>query len=267
MNTSTVTRNIREVSDVAWIRYDELAVDSSYQRPLIGGHIAYLKADWDTLFVGVLVVVERTPGRFFVVDGQHRWEAAIALGKGAETVRCLIIQGFGDVKLEALHFEKLNVQSKVRPDAVNKSKLSRREPHAVAREAILRSFGLTTDPKVAGSVKSLSTIEKIYNKDEGALLTQTIRVILNSFGMEGESLTQNIFKGVSDFIDRYRDEKAFTEAKLITRLKKFGEAERLRSAAVNYHNIMAPMSKATAMVAVMLNSYNRGRMQNKRLPV
>ncbi len=200
-----------------------------------------------------------------LVDGQQRQSVALALGKGAELVRCLVIESFGDEKLEALLFEKLNFQANVKASAINKSELSRGEKHTVARETILRRFGLTTRTGEKGTVKSIVAIKTIYNKG-AVLLTQTVRVIINSFGMEGDSLQQNIFNGVSKFLERYRDEKSFDEDQFVTRLRKYGSAAELLHKADALLEVSMEHSKKAAVMSLLRQIYNKGRSKHK-LPV
>src|SRR6185295_1898141 len=53
-----------------------LQIDRDYQRVLSEARVLSLAQSWSWLACGSLLVAERSPGEFFVFDGQHRLEAA-----------------------------------------------------------------------------------------------------------------------------------------------------------------------------------------------
>ena len=259
-------KNYKRCNDTFLIPYKDLAVDPRYQRGLTLAHLKSMEDNWDERFVGVLSVVQRSNGTLVVIDGQHRTAAALNLGKGRELVRCQVITDLDNEQIEALMFEMLNRQAKVDGHSIYKSEVFRDQPEAEAIEATLRSFGLKAGrAQVAGTLKAIETVKGIFAKDPD-LLTQTLRVIVSALGTEPESLQQNIIKGVSAFLGRYRGMRSFDEGQLISRLKEAGSADFLLGQAKAMYLAAGRGSKASFIAEILLRLYNARRMQKTRLP-
>lgn len=54
-----------------------LGIDHSYQRPLVPARAKALARDWNSAACGTLLVSERSDGLLYVVEGQHRLNAAL----------------------------------------------------------------------------------------------------------------------------------------------------------------------------------------------
>jgi hypothetical protein len=89
-----------------------LHVDERYQRKLWPDRIARMAENWNWIACGVLIVAwrGREKNKYYIMDGQHRWEAA----KRLPEVRDLPCLAFGIEHLtdEALGFLAANVERK-----------------------------------------------------------------------------------------------------------------------------------------------------------
>jgi hypothetical protein len=89
-----------------------LHVDERYQRKLWNDRIARMAENWNWIACGVLIVAwrGREKNKYFIMDGQHRWEAA----KRLPEIRDLPCLAFGIEHLadEALGFLAANVERK-----------------------------------------------------------------------------------------------------------------------------------------------------------
>ncbi len=88
---------------------DQLAVDAAYQRELDAQSrklIGRIAAAWDWNLYQPLVVARRADGTLFVVDGQHRLEAARARGDITQ-LPCVVVQPSSRAE-EAAMFVELN---------------------------------------------------------------------------------------------------------------------------------------------------------------
>lgn len=64
------------------------------QRALQGRRVKQLIRDWNPSYVNCLIVAEdREDGGLYIIDGQHRWHAAVGLGLSNQEVPCLIKYG------------------------------------------------------------------------------------------------------------------------------------------------------------------------------
>lgn len=83
-----------------------LQIDASYQRVLSEHRVLALAQSWSWLGCGSLLVAERSPGEFFVFDGQHRLEAANRRSDVFE-LPCLVFK-LDDISEEAKAFFRAN---------------------------------------------------------------------------------------------------------------------------------------------------------------
>jgi hypothetical protein len=91
-----------------------LTVDLSYQRRLDRPRVAAIAANWSWVSCGAIIVAQHErDGRtsFTIVDGQHRWEAAI-LSDDISDLPCLVFP-LDELKDEAIGFLASNVSRKL----------------------------------------------------------------------------------------------------------------------------------------------------------
>lgn len=86
-----------------------LIVDHDYQRSLSAERVARISRAWSWIACGALVVAERN-GLFYVVDGQHRYQAAINRAD-VDTLPCLVFESEGQ-EMEARGFYDINMGRK-----------------------------------------------------------------------------------------------------------------------------------------------------------
>lgn len=86
----------------------DLSVDHSYQRAVKNQNkVLALAKQWSWVACGALIVADRD-GTFYVVDGQHRWEAACKRSD-ILTLPCLVFQA-ASIKEESMGFLRANTQ-------------------------------------------------------------------------------------------------------------------------------------------------------------
>ena len=134
----------------------QLAVDRSYQRDLdAGSHqlIARIAAGWDWNLFQPLVVAQRPDRSLFVVDGQHRLEAARLRGD-VQHLPCVIFHP-NEAADEAAVFVELNqARRPLTPFALFNGALAAGDEQALALNELLRQAGL----RFAGSA-DVSTLK------------------------------------------------------------------------------------------------------------
>lgn len=67
----------------------ELHLDAAYQRGMVESHVRNIASGFDWRLFGVLIVVKRHDGRYWVIDGGHRLRAALRRAS-VEKVPCLV---------------------------------------------------------------------------------------------------------------------------------------------------------------------------------
>ena len=88
-----------------------LKTDENYQRPVDDAHVNQLSHPFKRINANVLTTSYRD-GYFWIIDGQHRYNAAIA--NGIKRLTCIILTGLTS-KDEAKLFKELNINHK-KPD-------------------------------------------------------------------------------------------------------------------------------------------------------
>ena len=112
----------------ARIAVADLKVDHSYQRPEVsdGNTIAIARA-FSWVAFGVIVVMQRANGDYYIVDGQQRWLAALRR-EDIRDVPCIVFQSEGrDHEAKAflsLNVRRINVRAVVKFLASVKAKLN-----------------------------------------------------------------------------------------------------------------------------------------------
>jgi hypothetical protein len=122
----------------------QLAVDRTYQRELdAGSHqlIGRIAAGWDWNLFQPLVVAQRQDRSLWVVDGQHRLEAARLRGDVAH-LPCVIFHP-GEASDEAAVFVELNqARRPLTPYALYNGALAAGDEQALALDELMRDAGL-----------------------------------------------------------------------------------------------------------------------------
>lgn len=103
----TIINNTTDIDGVrlASIPVSLLKICEDYQRSTDKKHINTLASEFNRLYANCLIVSYRD-GYFWIIDGQHRYKAAVI--KGIKTMTCIIVTGL-TLKQEAKMFKDLNV--------------------------------------------------------------------------------------------------------------------------------------------------------------
>ena len=142
----TIVQNTTEMNGVrfASVPVGLLRIDESYQRPLDKNHVNTLAINFKKAYAGCLTVSYRD-GWFYIIDGQHRYSAALI--KEIEALSCIIVTGLTS-KDEAKMFKDLNINHK-KPD-----------PYKLFKANVWN--GDTSDPEVAADLQIKRICDK-YN--------------------------------------------------------------------------------------------------------
>ena len=141
----------------ASIPIELLDLDHAYQRAL-GPYVREMAENWDEFKAGVLCVNYRD-GRFFIWDGQNRFEAAKMRG-GIERLHCMIRVGWSREE-EALAFAKQNERKKRLSAAdVIRAEIVGGDPIAIKVKFACDNFGVTCAPRGTSHPGSLCAADR-----------------------------------------------------------------------------------------------------------
>lgn len=117
----------------------QLQVDYEYQRAIVKARIPKIRNEWSWVACGTLVVADRN-NTFYIVDGQHRWAAAMERAD-IKTLPCLVFESNETAK-EARGFVHINLNRKPPKSAEQfRTMLCAREESAVQLSSLISKYG------------------------------------------------------------------------------------------------------------------------------
>lgn len=200
-----------------WLPVANLRIDMSYQRALSDKKVAIIVRDFNLNKLGELAVSTRN-GTYYLIDGQHRLQAAKQ--RLLPHVPCRVYSGL-TVKEEAelrLAFNSRRLDTSIE---VFKLKLAMNDPTVTAISCIVTEAGLeigftthSTDPL---HVRCVGTLERIYTRyRNGAdLLAHTLDVSCRVWPNDYIGRAGLVLEGLALFLHYYPE---VTDTELITKL-------------------------------------------------
>jgi hypothetical protein len=176
-------------------RVDELAVDPAYQRSILAGPsqtlIRKIAQFWDWGLCQPLTVAKRDDGRLYVVDGQHRLEAARLRGDIFD-LPC-VVTSYSNAGDEAAAFVALNQQRRPLSGLdLFKAALAAEDESAKAVMAALTDAGLGLAPHTnhtawkPGMVSNIQGILECHRVGGDQVLRTSLGILAKAF--EGQIL-------------------------------------------------------------------------------
>lgn len=183
----------------------ELQVDGTYQRDLAASTsqtlIRKIAMFWNWDLCQPLVVARRANGALYVIDGQHRLEAAKLRGDIGQ-LPCVVVE-YANAADEAASFVHLNQQRRPLSKLdIFKAAVASEDPEACAIVAAMGEAGLSIAPHQnyiswkPGMVSNIGGIEAAW-RSLGAKVTERALIALR-IGFEGQVLRYagTIFPGI-----------------------------------------------------------------------
>lgn len=238
--------------------------DGLYSRGIGEALVQQMAADFDRSAVGVLYVSLRPDGRYAVLDGNHRWAAAMAAG--ITRLPCRVYLDLTPDQ-EAALFAKFNRDRRaMRPGEIFKARLAARESRAMEIQRIVHGFQLDlalTGGAEAGRIQAVATLDKIYSVHGAIGLREVLALAHEAWGREARAYTQQVLSGLAAFWVRYRHQ--YTRSRFIDRLKLAGPTQLLAKSNA-FRTVVIGMSPEQAFGRTLLETYNGGLRPQSRLP-
>ena len=178
----------------------EMYIDHQYQRNINPRLVARIAANWSWVSCGALHVSQRNVrDRFFVFDGQHRFEAAKLIPSITE-LPCIVFE-LEDIKDEALGFLAVNTERRIPSLADQFRALIMAGDHAAY---LLRDLGLRWGrtigaPSDATHISCVSDCLKAIRTDKAAFVRMF--PVLSEL-CEGQAMLGRLVRGMS-YLERY----------------------------------------------------------------
>lgn len=202
------------VGEFQWIHKNDLNIDGRYQREECS-HVKVMEIarSWDWLLLGVVSVIRRGDGTYWVFDGGHRTRAAFYRDDVGE-LPCMVHE-VDNVNEEAKAFVARNTMvSNVAAYDRFRASVCASEPTAVKVNALLNEFGLTVVKcgTKAGTIMCVGALQRIVEEDyESARKVLAFCLsIAGEYSVVGKVLLamfalQQRFRPQIDIIERYRE--------------------------------------------------------------
>ena len=209
-------------AEFAWIAKHRLNVDRSYQRDVSASRIRQLAADWNWVACGAISVALRGDGEWFVIDGQHRVEAARNRSDITD-LPCLIFELSG-AEEEAQGFLDTNLGRKAMSWVERFNALLRaRDATALKLQHILQNSGrVIAKGNTGATVSCVGALIKACDTDEDAL-RRVWPVVTAAFS--GEPIQTNIVQAFFWLETALPDEESLSSKRWRDRISKLSVKE------------------------------------------
>lgn len=243
----------------------DLEIDERYQRTPRPGNVERIVRNFNERALGVLEVNRREDGTLVVIDGRHRLVALRQIGWREEPVACYVHDRL-TLEEEAALFEALDDSVPLSRNDAFRSKLTRREPQAVAIVDIVTGAGyaLKLEGKTGpGEVGAVGYLERIYAL---GVLRRTFYVVRGAWGTSTKNAASGrVLAGIAAVISRYpaivRDERLAEVLGSTDPDELIVDAGRMAET-----RAFSGSGQPIAIGTVILKLYNRGLRASDRLP-
>jgi hypothetical protein len=241
--------------------FDAVPIDKifadAYTRPVSAVKVKAMAENFDTDKIGAIMLSLRDDGRYAVIDGHHRLQAARIAGVETVPARVYIDLTYEEEAELFVAFGTIK-----QPSAADRfrARLESKEAGAINIRAILLKHGMDVNldsqasiPNTTRAVAALDKIDRLYG---GVVLDGTLALLRECFGDEDPAFHHLSLMGTATFWARYR--LKIERDKLVVKLKKLG-VNRLVRAAESLREVGEVPSPPIAFAKAILYEYNRSR--------
>jgi hypothetical protein len=254
--------------EVRMLPVSDLAVDRKYQRILDKNWCNKTAQRWRPELAQALEVSVRQSEsygeQFFVIDGQHRLEAAKI--RGIPALPCIIHRDLASQD-EATLFVQL--QKNRRPlGSIDLfwAMFHSNDPSAVRIAEICEKHGFIIARKLGDNANNkiacVSALQRVYRYGEGTL-EETLSVLRDTWDGQHDSLLRNVVQGLGRFIQAFALHENYAHGALVDKLKATSVTSlaAIGEGRARDFKLSAPNGFARAV----LEQYNH-RRQHRKLP-
>lgn len=231
----------------------------TYQRPLHKTCNQIIE-NWDDDKCDPITVNYRSDGYFYVIDGQHRTEAARKLG--IDFLVCNVFVGLSIVQEAEIFAGQFDGKTKLSPIDSFKANIVRGEKVDILLKEVCDSYGVLIKKGKAPMVLGSLTVARRIVKQDRAILEWVFDVLLESnWGIYNDTFNADMLQSLSWIYTRNKDYLVNAKDKLVTFFSDITPKE-LRAIG----NMKYPMyGHGTGMFYVMTNIVD-GMSKKKLLP-
>jgi len=208
-----------EPGELLQIDKRNLHIDPAYQRRLWPDRVARMAANWSWVSCGALIVSHRGDHQYFIIDGQHRWEAA-RLVPSIKDLPCLCFE-LDEVRDEAVGFLAANTERK-HPSLAEQFKalIIADDPVAKAAHDLAQSCGRRISaPSSAETISCVSEFFRLLQQSREA--TERVFPVIAKL-CEGEPMQGRILRGIVSLERRMPQRHSLSDRRWAERLEHVG---------------------------------------------
>ena len=182
-----------------------LVSNQAYQRPLSEGHIRSAVEEFDVYQINP-VKVSRRDGINYVFDGQHTIEIVASESGSRDTpVWCMIYELKYEEEAHIFADQQKHVKSLVPYETFN-AHIEAGDPKQMMIKSVVESYGLRiTCTQQPNGVCAVSTLERIYDKYGQTVMDSALRLAVETWEGETNSLSGNMLMAIARIIVAYGD--------------------------------------------------------------
>ena len=201
---------------------DKIFIDKTYGRTLDAANLRRILRGWDPLALGVVLLSLRPDGRYAVIDGQHRIEAARKMEISTIPARVYIDLSHSD---EARLYRLFGIHKAQTPLDRFRAAVAERQPMALKIKSIIEGMGLDVSTGYVGDGKimAMAAVTKVYERHGPEMLDLALRTLYAAFGRNYGGYSAHMITGITGFIVRF---EAWCDwNRLVRRLQEEGLSE------------------------------------------
>lgn len=208
--------------------YQKLSISSaqleipreSYQRDLNTDRVKRIVAEFDERIANEPKVSFRN-GHYYVFDGQHTIAARKLRNGGKDlNIMCKVYHDMTEGEEALLFAQQTGASAKLTAGTRIRALAFGGDPEAIAFEKATEDVGLRLDYSQKRGKKRIACVGTAFDEFKAlgtARYKEALKIILNAWGGDPESLRREVLIGVTRFVDLYYDE--YDPKRLVKRLR------------------------------------------------
>lgn len=198
----TTVRKAESGGKIEWIYASLMQVSKQAQRPYRAAHAKAIAADFD-LDMMMIPVLSYRDGIYWIVDGQHRIEAARLNEFGDYAFKCLVYHDLTEQE-EAHMFRRLNDSKHVTPyDDFRIAVFGKDDPELSINKAVEKlGLKVTRSSQTVGGVAAISALRVAWKMGPDTF-TRSLGALSVGFYDEPLAFNADMIRGTAMFMDRF----------------------------------------------------------------
>ena len=183
-----------------------LVSNQEYQRALSLKHIKKAAEHFDPLQINP-VKVSRRDGINYVFNGQHTIEIVAAVSGSRETpVWCMVYENLKYETEADIFANQQKFVKSLSPYEIFVANVEAGNDEQLIIKGLVESYGLNiTHGKVPGAICCVSSLEAIFENYGYQVLDRTLKLVIDTWEGDINSLSANMIRGVAKLVSSYGD--------------------------------------------------------------